>query len=144
VLWIRPPDSAAALRAAEHVLAAGGFAGLVLDLTPPFASRAAPASPPTPPTRGRAGGARGAEIPPAAAWRRLRRAAAAAEAALVVTGRARLAGACADLALETGPARAHFAEGPAWLEGLEASVQLVRRRGGPEGRATPLSWRTAA
>ncbi|MDX1650616.1 MAG: hypothetical protein R3263_12260 [Myxococcota bacterium] len=158
VLWVRPPDTAASLRAAEHVLTAGGFAGLVLDLTPPVPSRrpgpgadsrrrstaygpvAAAPSRGVPARRGRDPFFE----PPPSAWPRLRRGAAAAQAALVVAARTRLAGTFADLTLETGPGRARFGEGPAWLEGLEASVRLVRCRGGAEGRAAPLSWKPAA
>lgn len=158
VLWVRPPDASSALRAAEHVLGAGGFAGVVLDLTPAAGAGAREASarvrpgaaggPPPHPAEATGARARrrepGGALVPAAAWPRLRRAAAATRTALVVTARVRIAGTFADLALETGRGRARFAEGPAWLEGLEAPVRLVRRRGGPEGRAAPLSWNTAA
>jgi RecA/RadA recombinase len=155
VLWVRPPDASSALRAAEHVLGAGGFAGVVLDLTPAAGAgaregsarvRSAAADGPAPPAPGARPRRRERDgaVVPASAWPRLRRAAAATRTALVVTARVRIAGTFADLALETGRGRARFAEGPAWLEGLEAPVRLVRRRGGPEGRAAPLSWNTAA
>jgi RecA/RadA recombinase len=109
VLWVRPPDPHAALRSAERVLAAHGFALVWLDLV--------------------AAGARAA--PPAAAWTRLRRLAAGTQAALLVLASRRLAGSCADLAVELD-ARPRFGTGPDWLEGLEASVRVVRSRAGSD------------
>jgi hypothetical protein len=115
VLWVRPPDPAAALRSAERVLAARGFALVWLDLVA-VGERAAP---------------------PAATWARLRRLAAGTEAALLVLGSRRLAGSCADLALELD-GRPRFGTGPDWLEGLEASVRVVRSRSGPGERSVAV------
>ena len=124
VLWARPPGLREALRGAEHVLSAGGFALVLVDLTH-------------------------ADAPPAAtaAWVRLRRLAAGRGAALVVLGRRRLADGLSDLALELDAAGAHFsppARGQPWLQGLEASVRLVRHRSGPAGRAAAVHWHAAA
>lgn len=159
VLWVRPPDAKAALRGVEHVLGAGGFAAAILDLTPPLVSRRmgpgeAPrgretccADPAPKPSEDRGHPGRRLRDPffgtPSSAWPRLRRGAAAADTALVVAARTRLAGTFADLSLETAPGRARFGRGPAWLEGVEVSVRLVRHRGGAEGRAAPLSWKAA-
>jgi hypothetical protein len=121
VLWVRPPGLREALRSAEHVLAAGGFALVVLDL----AHRDAPAV-------------------PAAAWTRLRRLAAGRDAALVVLSRRRLAGSLADLVLELGPARPRFeARDARGLEGLEAHVHVARHRAGGTGVAV-VRWHAVA
>ncbi len=114
VLWARPPKLAEALRCAEHVLDAGGFALVILDLA--FAA------------------ARERPRIPDSAWPRLRKSAASADASLVLLTHERLAGASADLALELAVARARFAVQPSWLEALESSVQLVRNRAGPTER----------
>jgi hypothetical protein len=121
VLWVRPPGLREALRGAEHVLAAGGFALVVLDL----AHGAAPAV-------------------PTAAWTRLRRLAAGHDAALVVLSRRRLAGSFADLALELDPARPRFALRDARsLEGIEAHVRIARHRAGLRGAAA-VCWHAVA
>jgi len=110
-LWARPPAPAEALRAAEILLRAGGFALVTLDLTARIPRR-----------------------PPTAHWLRLVRAAAASRTALVVlTSNARLVGTCADLALELHPLRPRFRGTPALLDGAEVEAALVRHRGGPEG-----------
>jgi hypothetical protein len=114
VLWARPLGVAEALRCAEHVLAAGGFDLVVVDLA--FAA------------------ARERPRIPDSAWPRLRKSAASAEAGLVLLSHDRLAGASADLALELAAARARFAAQPSWLETLESRVQLVRNRAGPTER----------
>ena len=44
VLWVSPTDHLAALRAVEHVLDAGGFRVVVLDLDRPSGGRSVPAS----------------------------------------------------------------------------------------------------
>jgi recombination protein RecA len=119
VLWVRPAGLVEALRSAEHVLHAGGFPLVLLDLAP----------------FGRA------PRVPAAAWPRLRKAAAAAGAALVLLGRERLAGSYADLALELEPGAPRFESGPDWLAGLDARVRLARSRAGPAHASIPLRWR---
>lgn len=114
VLWARPPGIAEALRCAEHVLDAGGFELVIVDLA--FAA------------------ARERPRIPDSAWPRLRKSAASTDAGLVLLTHGRLAGACADLALELGAARASFAAQPSWLEALESRIQLVRNRAGPTER----------
>jgi hypothetical protein len=123
LLWVRPPGLREALRSAEHVLAAGGFALALLDL-----------------------GHDGAAPPvPTATWTRLRRLAAGRDAALVVLGRQRLAGSLADLALELGPARARFeARHVPGLEALEARVALARHRRAGCGGTTSVCWHALA
>jgi hypothetical protein len=115
VLWARPLAVAEALRCAEHVLTAGGFELVLVDLA--FAA------------------ARERPRIPDAAWPRLRKHAASASAGLVLLSRDRLAGAAADLALELSSARAQFAAQPSWLEALEGHVHLVRNRAGPTSAA---------
>jgi hypothetical protein len=124
VLWARPAGIADALRCAEHVLGAGGFALVIVDLA--FAA------------------ARERPRIPASAWPRLRRSAATTDAGLVLLSRDRLAGASADLALELGAARAHFAAQPSWLEALESRVQLVRNRAGPTEHAALVRFQPFA
>ncbi len=120
VLWARPTDPACALRCAEHVLSAGGFALVLVDLA--------------------LGAGREPLRVPASTWPRLRKSAASADTGLVLLTRDRLAGSQADLALELAAARARFAEQPAWLEALESRVRLVRNRAGPDQRAAPLRF----
>ncbi len=114
VLWARPLGIAEALRCAEHVLGAGGFDLVIVDLA--FAT------------------ARERPRIPDSAWPRLRKSAASADAGLVLLSHGRLAGAAADLALELAVARARFGAQPSWLEALESRVQLVRNRAGPTER----------
>jgi hypothetical protein len=114
VLWARPPGIAEALRCAEHVLNAGGFDLVIVDLA--FAA------------------ARERPRIPDSAWPRLRKSAASADAGLVLLTHGRLAGASADLALELDVANARFAAQPSWLESLESRIQLVRNRAGPTER----------
>jgi len=121
VLWVRPPGVPEALRSIEHVLQAGGFPLVLLDLcaegTPPRI--------------------------PAAVWPRLRKASAATASALVLLGRRRLAGTFADLALELGTSRPRFERGPDWLAGFETRVRLVRSRLGPADTDVPVHWPAA-
>jgi hypothetical protein len=120
-LWARAPRPREALRAAELLAVARGFALVLVDL---------PA---------------GAGALPPARWQRLARAAAGSESALVVlTSGARAAGRSADLALELRPARARFSGRPALLEALETEAVLVRRRGGAPGGRAALCFRGPA
>jgi hypothetical protein len=123
VLWIRPPDPAAALRSAERVLLTRGFAVLVVDRTGADAAAA---------ERSRA------------AWTRLRRLVAGTDVVLLVLGSRRIVGADADLAVEMEAPRAHFGAAPDWLEALEARVRLVRNRAGPAERVAAVRLRGAA
>ncbi len=112
VLWARPPGLREALRCAERLLHAEGFALVLLDL---------------PRT--------GQPIPPAT-WPRLTRGAASTHTALVLLSDERRAGASVDVALELSPATACFSAEPALLEGLEIEVALVRSRSRPLGRCS--------
>jgi RecA/RadA recombinase len=114
VLWMRAREPREALRGAERLLEAPGFAVVLLDL--------------------------GAPDPriPAGSWLRLAQAAAASNAALVVLSLARAAGAAAELALELAPLRACFTGSPALLEGFDTEIALVRRRAGPAARAVSV------
>ncbi len=122
VLWVRAPHVHAALRSAERLLQARGFPLVLIDLA------------------GAPGALRGDAT---AAWSRLARAAAGAEAALVVLAGRRLAGASAELALEMQPRCARFTGTPALLEGLEVEAVLARARRGAEGRAARIGLRVA-
>jgi RecA/RadA recombinase len=118
VLWMRARRPHEALRGAERLLEAQGFAIVLLDLAEP-PPRVAPA-----------------------AWLRLGQAAAAAGTALVVLSQARATGAAAMLALELAPARARFTGTPALLEAFETEIALVRQRAGPPARAVSLRLRS--
>ena len=120
VLWVRPPGLGEALRSVEHVLQAGGFPLVLLDLS----------------------GEETALRIPTSAWPRLRKATTAAAAALVLLTRRRLAGTFADLALELDAATPRFESGPDWLEGLDGRVRLVRSRVGPAHGDVGVRWRT--
>jgi hypothetical protein len=122
VLWVRPPGLGEALRSVEHVLQAGGFPLVLLDLA-----------------------AEGTATPriPTSAWPRLRKATAAAAAALVLLAHSRLAGTFADLALELDAAAPRFESGPDWLAGLDGRVRLVRSRAGPAHADVAVRWRAA-
>ncbi len=124
VLWVRPrpPAGTPALRCAERLLEARGFALVLLDLAAAPPPRIAPA-----------------------AWPRLARAAAAGGTALLALSGGRLAGSAAELALELRPARAHFIGSPVLLEGLEAEAFLVRGRSqAPHGAPSALLRTRAA
>ncbi|HYB13369.1 MAG TPA: hypothetical protein VEG67_07850, partial [Myxococcota bacterium] len=97
VLWVRAPHVRAALRSVEHLLKARGFPLILLDLV----------------------GREGRDAYSSTAWSRLARAAAGAQAALVLLAGRRLAGTSAELALEMQPCRACFVGTPALLEELE-------------------------
>jgi RecA/RadA recombinase len=122
VLWVRPPGLGEALRSVEHVLQAGGFPLVLLDLA-----------------------AEGTATPriPTSAWPRLRKATAAAAAALVLLAHRRLAGTFADLALELDAAAPRFESGPDWLAGLDGRMRLVRSRTGPAHAGVAVRWRAA-
>ena len=120
VLWVRPPGLGEALRSVEHVLQAGGFPLVLLDLS----------------------GEETALRIPTSAWPRLRKATTAAAAALVLLTRPRLAGTFADLALELDAATPRFESGPDWLAGLDGRVRLVRSRAGPAHGDVGVCWRT--
>ncbi|HBZ68684.1 MAG TPA: hypothetical protein DEP35_02605 [Deltaproteobacteria bacterium] len=116
VLWVRAPHVRAALRSVERLLEARGFPLILVDLV-------------------------GCEIRDACnptAWSRLARAAAGAQAALVLLAGRRLAGTSAELALKMQPSRACFVGTPALLEELEVRAVLARTRSGAAGRAASV------
>jgi recombination protein RecA len=119
VLWVRPAGLGEALRSVEHVLQAGGFPLVLLDLA--LEAAAAPRI-------------------PSSVWPRLRKATAASTAALVLLGRQRLAGTFADLALELDVAMPCFESGPDWLAGLDGRARRVRSRSGPAGSDVAVHW----
>jgi RecA/RadA recombinase len=120
VLWMRARRTREALRGAERLLEARGFAVVLLDLG-------------APPTR----------VAPAV-WLRLGQAAGAAGAALVVLSQARATGAAAALALELAPARACFTGTPVLLEAFEIEIAQVRQRGRPAASPSSARLRLAA
>jgi RecA/RadA recombinase len=122
VLWVRTSEVPDTLRSAEHLLAARGFALVLLDLAP---GRQTPAR------------------IPSSAWSRLRRTAAGTDTALVVLGDRRMANTFADLAIEMSEANPRFQGTPTLLEGLDGRVQLVRNRMGPHDCAVTVRWQSA-
>lgn len=117
VLWVRPPGTRDALRAAELLAGAGGFGLLVLDLG---TAEAAPRGVP---------------------WPRLVHAAERTGTVLLLVAARRLAGSCTALGLELGTRRVRWSGGPGrltLLDGIDAHVAVARSRIGPPGRAVVL------
>lgn len=110
VLWVRPPDLQAALRAAE-LLIKTGFALVVLDL------EGAPAR-----ELARLG---------ASVWTRLSRALRESRATALLLGSLGVAGAFATLGAHVERRRALFDAG--LFEGLESRLEVLRQRAGPPG-----------
>jgi hypothetical protein len=107
VLWVRPRDPNDALRAADLLLAAGGFALVVLDLVRPEITRGA------------------------ARWIRLSRAAERTGTALLVLSTERRVGTLAALGLEVTARRAEWSRGPGrrpLLGGITARLTVARAR----------------
>ncbi len=121
VLWVRASEVVDALRSTEHLLAARGFAFVLLDLA----------------------SSSQAQIPPSA-WSRLRRTAASTNTALIVLGDRRLAGTFTDLAIEMSGSEPRFQGVPTLLEGLDGEVRLVRNRMGPHDCAVAVRWLSAS
>ncbi len=114
VLWVRAPRLRTALRSAERLLAARGFALVLLDLA--LANlRIAPATGP-----------------------RLARLAAGTGTPLVALSLERSLGTAAEVAIELTPTRANFSGTPTLLEGLEVEVALVRHRTAPTRRTASV------
>ena len=136
LLWVRPPGARDALRCAERLLLARGFALVVLDLAGggggggEIGSRLG--------TRPQPGGLADAR---ASAWLRLTRCASASATALVLLGREPVVGSFAALAVDLCATRRRFAERPAWLEGLETRVALRRHRSGSTEGFAPVCWK---
>jgi hypothetical protein len=121
LLWVRAPGTREALRSAERLLAARGFALVVLDLEE--------------------GAIANAE---AHVWMRLARAASASGTALALLGSRRRIGPFAALVVDLRAARVHFAANPAWLEGLTTRVALVRDRPGAAEGFVPVCWKVSS
>jgi hypothetical protein len=121
VLWVRTSEIPDALRGTERLLAARGFALVLLDLA----------------------SGRETRVPPSV-WSRLRRTAASTDTALVVLGDRRLAGTFADLAIEMSGSEPRFRGAPSLLEGLDGKVQLVRNRMGSHDLAVAVRWLSAS
>ena len=112
VLWISPLDRLSALRAADHVLEAGGFRLVILDLAAPSSS---------------------SRSVPASVWLRMARAAVRRNAAVVVLATSRLVGAFATMSLEAHPRHRVFVgeRGPAPVfEGMTTSLHLRKYKHG--------------
>ena len=110
VLWVSPRDPVTALRATEHVLEAGGFHVVVLDLGTPTPQRL---------------------VVPASRWLRMARMAARRDAVIIVLSVTHVAGAFAALSLETCAYRRTFVggRGPCPVfQGLASSVHLRRHK----------------
>ena len=122
VLWIRPPSIRAALRGAEHVLAAGGFALVVIDVDDPIVT---------------------ARAIPAAAWLRLARTVAASTAAVVTLAPQPIACSSAALCLETRAGTVSFSGGGGrgvLFDGITTAVTCRKNKlGPPTPSATPLT-----
>jgi hypothetical protein len=119
VLWVRAPQLREALRSAEHLLAARGFALVLLDLA--LANlRIAPATGP-----------------------RLARLAAGTGTPLVALALERCLGTAAEIAIELTPTRANFSGTPTLLEDLEVEVALVRHRIAPVRRTASVRLQVA-
>ena len=108
MLWVSPADRVTAVRAAEHVLDAGGFRVVVLDLGSSSSPRA---------------------MLPASVWLRMSRAAAHRDAAIVVIGATRTVGAFATVSLEVRARRRVFVgeHGPRPVFERATSALYVRK-----------------
>ena len=121
VLWISPVDRVTAFRAVEHVLDAGGFRLVVLDLDGPLQSRS---------------------LMPVSAWLRVARHAVRCDAAIVVLSTSHIEGAFATIALEVRSGRRAFVGegGPSPIfEGTTNSIYLRKYKFGPL-RAVPVDF----
>jgi hypothetical protein len=127
VLWVRPPSARVALRCAELILEAGGFALAVLDFDSLPALRLG-----------------------AQSWLRLARAAERSGTALLLLASQRAAGSFAALSLvleqrqvlwrRGGPRTGRGEGAPALLDGIESRAVLARSKLGPAGKARALVW----
>ena len=118
ILWVRAARLREALRCAERLLDARGFALVLLDLAVADL-RIAPATGP-----------------------RLARRAACTGTALVALSLTRCFGTTAEIALELTPIRASIDGVPALLEELEVEVALVRQRTAPGIHTTSVRLRS--
>lgn len=116
VLWITPHDHVVAVRAVEHVLDAGGFRIVVLDLGDSSTKPRLPAS----------------------VWLRMNRAAAQRDAAIIVLDVVRPTGSFATLTLETRASRRIFIgqDGPSPVfEGASSLLRVHKHKFGPPADA---------
>jgi hypothetical protein len=114
LLWVRPPQAQAALRAAELLLQTG-FAVVVVDLE---------------------GAGRGLERGGPAIWSRLLRAVRETRATALLLGTNRASGSFATLSLYTERRQTFFDYG--LFEGLDCSATILRDRTGPVGAEYPF------
>jgi hypothetical protein len=124
LLWIRPPDVRAALRAAEYVVETGGFTLIVVDLGDPTRVPDGTAS---------------------TTWLRLARSVAATKAAIVIVGMRRNARASAAVSLETSHAAVSFSGGMgrALFDGIASTIECRKNKLGPPPAPTRLVAATA-
>ncbi len=126
VLWIRPPSVRAALRGAEYVLEAGGFALVVIDVDHPLATPRAT---------------------PTAAWLRLARTVAASAAAVVTIAPQPIAGSSASVCLETTAGAVSFSGGDGrgvLFDGITTALLCRKNKlGPPSPSTTPFRAATA-
>jgi len=116
MLWVRPRDPGNAFRAADLLLAAGGFGLVVLDAPDPTSAPHVP-------------------------WRRLARTAERTGTVLLVLTTTRHVGTVAALGLELLTRRAHWSTGAGrltLLDGLSCEVRVVRSRVGRPGDTLTL------
>ncbi|MEO8603674.1 MAG: hypothetical protein ABI629_13960 [bacterium] len=128
ILWVRPPSAPMALKCAELILGAGGFALVALDLDPgPRASRAAVEAPRgnTPPRR-----------LSRATWPRLAQAARGAGAVALILSQRRLADGVAAVAIQLTQHDARWGE--RLFEGLTTNATLTRSRFSPAEKSQQL------
>ena len=132
VLWARAPKPRDALRCAERLLDARGFGIVVVDVGGGEGRAQRPAT--------RTTSRDGTSLTQPSFWKRLSRSAHASGTALVLSASHAQVGAFAALTLEAVAVRAHFADRPTWLEGLEARVVPVRSRIGARADAADVRW----
>lgn len=138
LLWVRPPGARDALRCAERLLLARGFALVVLDLASGGGVEIGNRRGMRPQPHPQPGGLADAR---SSAWLRLTRCASASATALVLLGREPVVGSFAALAVDLHATRRRFAERPTWLEGLETRVALRRHRFGSTEGFAPVCWK---
>lgn len=124
VLWARAPKPRDALHCAERLLDARGFGIVMVDVCGGEGRAHRPATALSSPSL----------------WKRLSHSAHASGTALVLSAPHAQVGPFAALALEAHAIRAHFADRPAWLEGLEARVVPVRSRIGTCAGTADVRW----
>ena len=123
LLWVRPRDPLAALRATEVLLATRGFGIVVLDFADgvPSATRARLAT----------------------VWARLRLRAASSRTIFLLLARERLSGGAADLCLALREKRTIWSRSPlrvSLLAGIETDTEVVRTRHGTAGAREQLRF----